>query len=84
MRQMTDPCTAGDVFTILSPLFLALHRTGVLPLSELSMQYEDVLAKRLLENREEAEAVDLLQQLVAGLHRLAQAEGPGKIALPGS
>ncbi|MDR3157412.1 MAG: hypothetical protein LBU11_00035 [Zoogloeaceae bacterium] len=67
----------------LSPLFVALHRTGTLSLSGLAMQYEDVLAKRL-ENQESAEDADLLRQLVVGLHRLAEAERPYQPAPPAS
>ncbi len=72
-RNPEDTATVKDITDALIPLFLALHERGVIPLGELSMQYEDVLARRTLENGESPASTDLLRQLVIGLHRLSSA-----------
>lgn len=73
IRKPEDPATVKDITEALIPLFLALHERGVIPLGELSMQYEDVLARRRIDHGESPAATNLLQQLVIGLHRLADA-----------
>jgi hypothetical protein len=84
MRQPDDLCTLKDAFMLIYPLCVALHRTGVLPLSELSMRYEDVLAQRMFDGQEGTEDSDVLQQFVALLHMLQQAEGPESVPPPAS
>lgn len=71
IRKPEDIATIRDITEALIPLFLALHERGVIPLGELSMQYEDVLARRRIDHGESPASTDLLQQLVIGLHRLA-------------
>ena len=73
IKKPEDLATIRDITEALIPLFLALHEHGVLPIGELAMQYEDVLAKRTIDNAETAASTDLLRQLVIGLHRLAGA-----------
>lgn len=72
-RKPEDTATVKDITDALIPLFLALHERGVIPLGELSMQYEDVLARRRIDQGDSPASTNLLQQLVVGLHRLADA-----------
>lgn len=71
---MREPITKEQLFDTITPLFLALHRGGALDISEIALVYEDVLAKRRLNNQESAESTEFLAQLVQGLHRLSVAE----------
>lgn len=71
---METAITRSELFDTITPLFLALHRGGVLDISETALVYEDVLARRRLNNQESAESTEFLAQVVLGLHRLARAE----------
>lgn len=73
-RPMENLISREHLFDTITPLFLALHRSGVLDISETALVYEDVLAKRRLNNQESEESTDFLAQVVQGLHRLAVAE----------
>ena len=66
--------TSAQLFDTITPLWLALHRKGVLDISETALAYEDVLAKRRLENGESADSTAFLQEIVRGLHRVAASE----------
>ena len=63
--------THNELFAVLTPLLLALHEKGVLDISETALLYEDVLARRSLENQEADDSVQLLQVMAQGLYRLA-------------
>ena len=73
--------TISDITDAITPLFLALHNRGILPIGELVMQYEDVLAivmqyedvlaKRKIDLRESQASTEFLCGLVSALHRLA-------------
>lgn len=63
--------TEKELFSVFSPLIVALHEKGVMDISETAHLYEDALARRILENGEDAESVEFLRQTVQGLHRLA-------------
>lgn len=65
--------TEQELLSVFSPLILALHEKGVLDISETAHLYEDVLARRLLGQKEDAESVAFLKEVVLGLHRLASA-----------
>jgi hypothetical protein len=71
---MENAITREQLFDTITPLFLALHRGGVLDISETALAYEDVLAKRRLTNQESVESTEFLAQVVQGLHRLAVGE----------
>ena len=71
---MENAITRAQLFDTITPLFLALHRGGVMDISETALVYEDVLAKRRLNNQEGVETTEFLAQVVQGLHRLAAAE----------
>lgn len=66
--------TTAQLFDTIAPLWLALHRKGMLDLSDTALAYEDVLAKRRLENGEPEANTAFLQEVVRGLHRIAAAE----------
>lgn len=65
--------TDKELFAVFSPLIVALHEKGVMDISETAHLYEDVLARRLLEQKEDEESVAFLKDVVQGLHRLAAA-----------
>ena len=71
---MENAITREQLFDTITPLFLALHRGKLLDISETALVYEDVLAKRRLNNQESVESTEFLAQVVQGLHRLAKAE----------
>lgn len=71
---MENLVSRAQLFDTITPLFLALHRSGALDISETALVYEDVLAQRRLNNQESADSTDFLAQVVQGLHRLAAAE----------
>lgn len=63
--------TSKNLFDVFTPLLLALHEKKVLDIAEVPHFYEDVLARRRLENKEDLESLDFLQQVVLGLNRLS-------------
>lgn len=71
------------VFSTISPLWIALHEKGVIPLREMALYYEDAVARRRFELGESATATALAQEIAAGLHRLATAVQAGERAAKG-
>jgi len=63
--------TSKELFTLFTPLVLALHEKKVLDLAELPHYYEDVLVRRKLDLKEDAAGLAFLEQTIQGLHRLA-------------
>lgn len=75
--------TERELFTALIPLLLVLHEKKVLDLSEATLAYEDALARRRLDQGEDAASTAFLQQLVRGLHCLArEVKGGGDTQQP--
>ena len=62
---------------IITPLFLALHHEGVISAQAIAMQYEDLLVRRQIVNREPSASLDVLQQVLRGLHQIEQKTPPG-------
>lgn len=73
--------TEQELLSVFSPLILALHEKRVLDISETAHLYEDVPARRTLENGEDAASVAFLKEVVRGLHNLAfavKSQQPGE------
>lgn len=64
--------TRQDFFDVFTPLLLALHEKKVIDIAELPHHYEDVLARRKLDRKEEPEALAFLEHVTSRLHNLAR------------
>lgn len=63
--------TTQNLFDALTPLFLALHEKNLIGLGELQQLYEDVIARRKIDNQEDEASLAFLQGVAVGIHRLA-------------
>ena len=63
--------THQDFFDVFTPLLLALHEKKVLDLAELPHYYEDVVARRRLEKKEDEAALVFQASLIPRLQKLA-------------
>ncbi|HEX7718424.1 MAG TPA: hypothetical protein VF389_01340 [Woeseiaceae bacterium] len=61
------------VFGAISPLWIALHEKGLIPLREMALFYEDAVARRRFGRGESAEEASIAQEIASGIHRLANA-----------
>ncbi|NMG71815.1 hypothetical protein [Parazoarcus communis] len=73
------------VFTTITPLWIALHEKGLIPLHELALYYEDALARRRFELGESDGDTQLAQELASSIHKLAAAvQARGRAAKGGA
>lgn len=63
--------TRQEFFDAFTPLLLALHQSKALDIAELPHYYEDVVARRRLENREDEAALAFQASLIPRLQNLA-------------
>lgn len=72
------------LFSTISPLWIALHEKGLIPLHELALFYEDAVARRRFDRGESAAETALAQEIAAAIHRLAAAVQASERAAKGS
>lgn len=63
--------TRQEFFDAFTPLLLALHGSRALDIAELPHYYEDVLARRRLDNQEDEASLVFLASLIPPLQKLA-------------
>lgn len=61
------------LFSALTPLWIALHEKGVIPLHELALFYEDAVARRRFDAGETPAETALAQEIASAIHTLANA-----------
>ena len=68
---MENYATRDQIFTIITPLILALHDKKVIDLAELPHYYEDVLTRRKIDQKEPDSELVFLQDLIDAFQKLA-------------
>ncbi len=61
------------LFATITPLWIALHEKGLIPLHELALFYEDAVARRRFEKGESEAETALAQEIATAIHGLAAA-----------